>query len=277
RRLGVVLRTNQPREPLRPGDVRALADHLEVGVRTYRQRFQTGELGIGTAKAVPYGVVAGRPFGAFVVGRPFRGAVFVGRPFRGAVFVGRPFRGAFVVGRPFRGAARFSGAAGRQPFDALRDRGDMVRGRAAAAADDVHEAAGGELVEVPAGLIRLLVVLTEGVWQAGIRVAAHVTPGDARELREVRAHVARAEGAVEADAERPRVRHRDPEGVNRLPRQRPAAAVGDRRRDHERQPHALFLEDLFDRDDARLGVQRVDDRLEQEQVAPAVDEAACLL
>src|SRR5439155_2135574 len=198
RRLGVVLRTNQPREPLRPGDVRALADHLEVGVRTYRQRFQTGELGIGTAKAVPYGVVAGRPFGAF------------------------------VVGRPFRGAARFSGAAGRQPFDALRDRGDMVRGRAAAAADDVHEAAGGELVEVPAGLIRLLVVLTEGIWQAGIRVAAHVTPGDARELREVRAHVARAEGAVEADAERPRVRHRDPEGVNRLPRQRPAAAVGDR-------------------------------------------------
>src|SRR5439155_11389257 len=230
RRLGVVLRTNQPREPLRPGDVRALADHLEVGVRTYRQRFQTGELGIGTAKAVPYGVVAGRPFGAFVVGNPFRGAVFVGRPFRGAVVVGRPFRGAVVVGRPFRGAAvvgrpfrgaavvgrpfrgaavvgrpfrgaaRFSGAAGRQPFDALRDRGDMVRGRAAAAADDVHEAAGGELVEVPAGLVRLLVVLTEGVWQAGIRVAAHVTPGDARELREVRAHVARAEGAVEADA-----------------------------------------------------------------------------
>src|SRR5207247_3931441 len=103
------------------------------------------------------------------------------------------------------------------PCDPFSDGADMLRRRAAAAADDVHEATGGELVEVPAGLVRLLVVLAEGVGQAGIRIAAHVTPGDARELREVRAHVARAEGAVEAGAERPRVRHPDPEGVTRRP------------------------------------------------------------
>ena len=38
----------------------------------------------------------------------------------------------------------------------------------------------------------------------------------------------------------------------------------------------LLLEDFFDRDDARLGVQRVEDRLEQQQVAAAVDEPADL-
>ena len=38
-----------------------------------------------------------------------------------------------------------------------------------------------------------------------------------------------------------------------------------------------LLEHLLDRDDAGFGVQRVDDRLEQEHVAAAVDEPARLL
>ena len=38
-----------------------------------------------------------------------------------------------------------------------------------------------------------------------------------------------------------------------------------------------LLEHVLDRDDARLGVERVEDRLEQEQVDAAVDQAAHLL
>ena len=40
---------------------------------------------------------------------------------------------------------------------------------------------------------------------------------------------------------------------------------------------ALLLEHVLDRDDAGLGVQRVEDRLEQQQVDAAVDQAAHLL
>ena len=66
-------------------------------------------------------------------------------------------------------------------------------------------------------------------------------------------------------------------GVDRLAGQRAAAAIGDRDRDHQRQPDALLLEDLLDGDDAGLGVERVEDRLEQQQIAAAVDQAADLL
>ena len=52
-----------------------------------------------------------------------------------------------------------------------RDRA-MCSGRgAAAAADDVDEPAGRELAEQLAGGLRLLVVLAEGVRQAGVRIA----------------------------------------------------------------------------------------------------------
>src|SRR5437764_11782533 len=54
------------------------------------------------------------------------------------------------------------------------------------AADDVDEAARGELLERGAGVPRLLVVLAERVRQAGVRVAAGVAAGEARQLGEDR-------------------------------------------------------------------------------------------
>ncbi len=176
-----------------------------------------------------------------------------------------------------RRGAEACNRAWRQVLDRACDRCDVVGRRAAAAADDVHEAAAGELLQVAAGVRRPLVVFAERVRQAGVRIARDVTVGDARQLGDVRPHVARAQRAVDADAERPGVRDRDIEGVDRLPRQRAAAAVGDGDRDHQRQAHAALLEHLLDRDDARLRVERVDDRLEQQQIAAAVDQAAHLL
>ena len=139
-----------------------------------------------------------------------------------------------VESRPSDRRRRAAAAAG--PATGLRDRADVIGRRAAAAADDVDEAAVGEVAEQRGRLVGQLVVLAEGVRQAGVRVAADVAVGDARQLREVRPHLARAERAVEADAERPGVLDRDVERVERLARQRAAAAVGDRHRDHQRQP-----------------------------------------
>ena len=156
---------------------------------------------------------------------------------------------------------------GATPSTAARNGRDVIRRRAAAAAEDVGEAAGGEVAQERGGLRRQLVVLAERIRQAGVRVAADVALRDARELGEVRPHVARAERAVDADAERPRVADRHVERVDRLTRQRAAAAIGDRDRDHQRQPDAAFLEHVLDGDEGGLGVERVEDRLEEEEVA----------
>ena len=153
----------------------------------------------------------------------------------------------------------------------------MIRRRSAAAADDVDEAAGDERLQQLARLVGLLVVLPERVRQPGVRVAEHVALGEPRELFEVRAHLARAERAVHADGQRPGVTDRGVERVDHLARQRAAAEIGDRHRDEDRQAHALLLEHVLDRDDAGLGVERVEDRLEQQEIGAAVDEAARLI
>ena len=100
--------------------------------------------------------------------------------------------------------------------------------------------------------------------------------GNARKFGEVRSHLFRAERAVQADAERPRVPDGDIEGVEQLAGERPAAPVGDRRGDHQRQFHATFFERFEHRGDRRLGVQRVEDSLDQQEIGAAVDEAANL-
>ncbi len=167
--------------------------------------------------------------------------------------------------------------ARRRTLDRPRDRADVVRGRAAAAAENVDEPAGRELVQEARGLIGELVVLAERVGQAGVRIAGHVAGGDAGELGEIRPNLARPEGTVQADAERPGVLHRDVERVERLARERAAAAVGDRHRNHQRQADAAGRERGIDPDQRRFRVERVEDRLEQQDVGAAVDQSERLL
>ncbi len=73
------------------------------------------------------------------------------------------------------------------------------------------------------------------------------------------------------------VAHRMPERGRRLAGQRAAGKIGDRAGNHHRQEDALFDEDLVAGEDRRLGVQRVEDRLDQDDVGAAVDQAAQLL
>ena len=205
----------------RPGDVGALADHLEVAVRADGQRLEARE-----------------PREALRLGDPARRA---------------------GPRRPRATARMWSGVVPQQPPTMFTKPSST------------------NVLDEPAGLGRRLVVLAEGVRQAGVRVGAHPARREARELRHVGPHLARAERAVDPDAERPRVRDRHPEGVHRLARQRPAAAVRDRHREHHRQLDALLVEHLLDGHDGRLGVQRVEDRLDEQHVHAAVHEPAHLL
>ncbi len=168
-------------------------------------------------------------------------------------------------------------AARRQPGHRFRDGADVVGRGATAAADDVQQPGVRELAQQSGRRRRILVVATERVRQAGVRVAAHVERRERGQLREIRPHLSRSERAVDADGQRLRVRDRGVERIDRLPGERAAAAIGDRDRDDERQAAAECLEDLVDGHQTGLGVERVEDRLDQQEIDPALDEAAGLL
>ncbi len=93
----------------------------------------------------------------------------------------------------------------------------------------------------------------------------------------MRAHLLGAERAVQPDRERRGVAHRVPERFRRLPGQQPPGAVGDGARDHDRQRAAGRIERFADRKDRRLGVQRIENRLDQQQIGAALDQSARLL
>ncbi len=172
------------------------------------------------------------------------------------------------------GSARL---ARRGAVDDLRDRADVRGGGAAAAADEVDQARAGELLEHLRHLVGGLVVLPEGVGQAGVGVAGDEGVGDPGQLGEVGPDLGGTEGAVEADRERAGVAHGVPEGLGDLARQGAAGRVGDGAGDDHRPAAPALLEEGLEREDRGLGVEGVEDRLDQEQVGAAVDEAGGLL
>ena len=172
-------------------------------------------------------------------------------------------------------------AAGDDPrpriLRGFRDRLDVVRRRAAATAKDVRKSTLGKITQQLAGFIRRLVVLSERIREAGVRVRTDPARRNAREFRQVRPHVTGAERAVDADRPGTRMLHREIERVHRLTRQRASALVGDRERDHQGQHHALLVLYFLNGDDRRFGIERVDDRFEQQNVNAAVDQTADLI
>jgi hypothetical protein len=161
--------------------------------------------------------------------------------------------------------------------DGRRHRPNMRRRRAAAAADHVDEAGLGELGQHGGGRLRAFVVEAELVRQAGIRIGADERVGDLADLLDMGPHLARAEGAVEADRQRRRMADRMPKGGRRLAGQGAAGQVRDGARDHDRQLDTALGEDLPGGNDGRLGVQGVEDRLDQDDLGAAVDEPPHLL
>ena len=124
------------------------------------------------------------------------------------------------------------------------------------------------------GLLGRLVVLPEGVGQAGVGVAGDERVGDPRHLGDVGPHLLGPEGAVEPHGERRHVPDGVPEGLGHLARQGAPGRVGDRAGDDDRPAPALLLEERLDGEDRGLGVERVEDRLDEDEVAAAVDEPA---
>ena len=156
--------------------------------------------------------------------------------------------------------------AGRLALDGDGNGTDVSRRGAAAAAHDVDEPGVGELADERRRLLGCLVVATQFVRQAGVGIRAHQGVGDGGQLEQVRAHLLRPERAVQPDRQRLRVADRLPERGGRLARQRAAGTVGDRAGDHQRQLRAVRAHRSTAGHDRRLGVQRVEDRLEEDRI-----------
>ena len=157
--------------------------------------------------------------------------------------------------------------------DGRLDRADVVRRRPAAAADEVDEPGSRELPQQRAGDLGGLVEPTEGVGETGVRIAGHRDGRDPGEGLDRRTHLPGAKGAVDPHDHGVRVRDREPESLDRLAGQRPTAAVDDRDRD----PTWEVGGDVDRCGDGRLGVEGVEDGLDQQQVDATVTQGLDLL
>jgi hypothetical protein len=164
-------------------------------------------------------------------------------------------------------------------FEGLRDGGDVLGGVAAAAAGDVDEARVGELAEEAAHVRGLEVEARRGerVGQARVGVAGDGRGGLLRQLGEEGVHQVGAEGAVEADGE----------GLTCSTAFQKASTVWAEIMVSPPRPTAAEImmgsemlsaaNTSSDGDEGGLGVERVEDGLDQQQVDPAREQGPHLL
>ncbi len=161
---------------------------------------------------------------------------------------------------------------------ASRDRARMCAGVVPPAPpDDIDQAGLRPLPQLDPDLFRALLVAAKLVRQARVRIRRHQRVGHRRQLRDVGPHQLRAERAV---ATRQRTARRDaPMSRTRRPSAPTRCGLSGPRscpRSRSAAPFCLVLE-VEDRLQRGLRVQRVEDRLDQEQVHPAVVERDRLL
>ena len=155
----------------------------------------------------------------------------------------------------------------------------MFGGVAAAAAGDVAEVAVGEFAHEArhVGGFEIEAGGRERIGQAGVGVGGDERVGGLLgELGEEGPHEVGADGAVEADGEGLMAADGAPERLDRLRGDHGFAAATDGGGDHEREADAVFGEDLLDGDEGGLGIEGVEDGLDEQEVGAAGDEGADL-
>ena len=153
----------------------------------------------------------------------------------------------------------------------------MLRRRAAATAEDVDLALVRPRLHQRCGGVWRFIVLAQLVGQAGIGIDHHQRIGELGQQLHMRAQLFRTEAAIEPDRHRAGMANRVPERLDRVARQVAARKVGQRHAHHDRHLAAQLALQLLHREDARLGVERVEHGLDQDEVRPALHQPGGLL
>ena len=157
------------------------------------------------------------------------------------------------------------------------DGANVIRRGPATAAQHVDQTALGKLADQARGLRRGLVVFAKRIGQPRVGVATDEHACDTAQLGDVRTHVLCTQRAVDAHAERIAVHHAVPEGGHGLTGQRATAAIGDGHADHHGQPEPAPFEYIFDGEQRSLGVERIENGLDEQDVHAAFDQRVDLL
>ena len=167
---------------------------------------------------------------------------------------------------------RFVPRCGQRPrgvaADDLRQFENVRRRRAAAASHDIDQPAAHVFAHVLGEHRGGLVVAAHDVRQAGVGVRRDAHAGHGGEPFEVGEQLSGSVGTVEPHGEQVRVRHGDGEGFDGLSREGAAAGVGQRAGDHDGNPLPPFGAEGVDGVEGRLGVERVEDGLDQPSSRP---------
>ena len=150
----------------------------------------------------------------------------------------------------------------------------MVRRRAAAAAHDVEPAIahpGIELRRECLGRLRKS-GRRKRIRQAGVRIGADEPVRAMGKFFDVRFHFRRAERAIQADDERLRMSDRGEKRFHGLSAQDSPGTIRDGARDQKRHPPSQLFEQFGNGGDRRFGVERVEDRLDGEQIHTAFQQ-----
>ena len=153
----------------------------------------------------------------------------------------------------------------------------VVQPGTATAADDVQFAPGGRPPEGRSHFLGGLVVAAEGVGQTGIGIAVDAGVCNFRQPTYVRQHVHGAQRTVDPNRKGFRMADGMPEGFRRLARQVAAAGIHHTDGNHDRERMPRVPKQPLDGEERSLGVERVEHRLDQQEIGSAIHKAPCLL
>ncbi len=160
----------------------------------------------------------------------------------------------------------------------VRDAFDVFRRVAAAAADDIQPAALGEVAHERAHILwqKGKAGGRKGIRQSGIRVATEVAGREAGKLLHIGTHFERPKRAVDADAERLGVGHREPERAEILRVERDSA-LENRDGNLDRHAPADFIEGFLQGEKRGLGIERIENGFDEQRIDAALQQTKCLL
>ena len=182
----------------------------------------------------------------------------------------------FEAGEPevFRRGSRRMGS---RAFHQSGEAGDVFFGRAAAAADDVHQALADVLAYLAGHVVGRLVVLPQAVGQAGIGIGTDVIGSAGGQLLQEGFQLAGTERTVQAHREDIGMLHGSQEGVQRLAGQGTPCRVGNSDGEHQRHTASHFLHRLLRRIKGSFGVEGVEDGLDEQCIHSSLQQGSHLL